>query len=288
MGKLKILVTGKHGQLGNALQELTENQSDISWKFTDRSELDITDSIKIQSVLKKFQPDWIINAAAYTDVDGAEGNQEIAYKVNAHGPFILADSAKEIGAKLVHISTDYVFDGTKKEPYTENDKPNPIQVYGKSKYEGEKKIRSTGVSGIIIRTSWLYGVHGNNFVKTILSLAEMKEEIYVVDDQFGSPTYVLDLAKTIIELISKKSLYQMDVLHYSNLGEISWYLFAKKIIEISKNKCIIKPISGSEYKQIAKRPNYTVLSHEKIANKIKDNLKDWVKSIHHFNNKYLS
>ena len=142
MGKLKILVTGKDGQLGYALQELSENQFEFTWKFTDRSELDITDSIKTQSVLKQFQPDWIINAAAYTDVDGAESNEEIAYKVNADGPYILAKSAKEIGAKLVHISTDYVFDGTKNlQPYTETDKPNPLQIYGKSKLEGKNKIK---------------------------------------------------------------------------------------------------------------------------------------------------
>ncbi len=285
MGKLKILVTGKQGQLGNALHELSENQTEISWKFTDRAELDITDSIKIQKFLKNVRPDWIINAAAYTDVDGAESNKEIAYKVNADGPYFLAKSALEIGAKLVHISTDYVFDGTKEKPYTELDETNPLQVYGKSKFEGEKKIRKTGVSGVIIRTSWLYGVHGNNFVKTILSLAEKKEEIYVVDDQFGSPTYVLDLASTIIELISKESFSKMDLLHYSNLGEISWYLFAKKIIEISKIKCEIKPILSLNYNQIAKRPNYTVLSKNKILKRKKVNLTNWEESINHFNNK---
>ena len=267
MGKLKILVTGKDGQLGYALQELSENQFEFTWKFTDRSELDITDSIKTQSVLKQFQPDWIINTAAYTDVDGAESNEEIAYKVNADGPYILAKSAKEIGAKLVHISTDYVFDGTKKEPYSENDKPNPLQVYGKSKLKGELLIQDTNISGFIIRTSWVYGNHGKNFVNTILKLAKTKNEIQVIDDQFGSPTYVKinDLAKTIIELISKELLTQMDIFHYSNLGEISWYLFAKKIVELSKKKCIIKPISSANYKQIAYRPNYTVLSHHKIA-----------------------
>ena len=144
-------------------------------------------SIKTQSVLKQFQPDWIINAAAYTDVDGAESNEEIAYKVNADGPYILAKSAKEIGAKLVHISTDYVFDGTKKEPYSENDKPNPLQVYGKSKLKGELLIQDTNISGFIIRTSWVYGNHGKNFVNTILKLAKTKNEIQVIDDQFGSP-----------------------------------------------------------------------------------------------------
>ena len=287
MGKLKILVTGKHGQLGYALQELSENQFEFTWKFTDRSELDITNSINTQSVLKKFQPDWIINTAAYTDVDGAENNQKIAYNVNADGPYILAESAKKIGAKLVHISTDYVFDGTKKKSYTENDKPNPLQVYGKSKLKGELLIQDTSITGFIIRTSWVYGNHGKNFVNTILKLAENKNEIEVVDDQFGSPTYVLDLAKTIIELISKESLTQMDIFHYSNLGEISWYLFAKKIVELSKKKCIIKPISSANYKQIAYRPNYTVLSHHKIARLIKDNLKEWEDSIHHFNKNYL-
>ncbi|GIR15748.1 MAG: hypothetical protein CM15mP28_2180 [Pseudomonadota bacterium] len=145
--------------------------------------------MKIQSVLKQFEPDWIINAAAYTDVDGAESNEEIAYKVNADGPYILAKSAKEIGAKLVHISTDYVFDGTKKEPYSENDKPNPLQVYGKSKLKGELLIQDTNISGFIIRTSWVYGNHGKNFVNTILKLAKTKNEIQVIDDQFGSPTY---------------------------------------------------------------------------------------------------
>jgi len=172
VGKLKILVTGKDGQLGYALQELSENQFEFTWKFTDRSELDITDSINTQSVLKQFQPDWIINTAAYTDVDGAESNEEIAYKVNADGPHILAKSAKEIGAKLVHISTDYVFDGTKKEPYSENDKPNPLQVYGKSKLKGELLIQDTYISGFIIRTSWVYGNHGKNFVNTILKLSK--------------------------------------------------------------------------------------------------------------------
>ena len=176
MGKLKILVTGKDGQLGYALQELSENQIEFTWKFTDRSELDITDSINTQSVLKQFQPDWIINTAAYTDVDGAESNEEIAYKVNAVGPHILAKSAKEIGAKLVHISTDYVFDGTKKEPYSENDKPNPLQVYGKSKLKGELLIKDTNISGFIIRTSWVYGNHGKNFINTILKLAKTKKK----------------------------------------------------------------------------------------------------------------
>ena len=209
MGKLKILVTGKDGQLGYALQELSENQFEFTWKFTDRSELDITNLIKTQSVLKQFQPDWIINTAAYTDVDGAEFNQKLAFSVNAEGPFNLAKAATLVDAKLLHISTDYVFDGTKNEPYTETDKPNPLQIYGKSKLEGENKIKEVDVPGIILRTSWLYGHHGENFVKKIMKLSEEKEEIQVVDDQIGSPTYTNDIVQAIFELMLVHSFQKM-------------------------------------------------------------------------------
>jgi len=283
VGKLKILVTGKQGQLGYALQELSENQFEFTWKFTDRSELDITNSINTQSVLKKFQPDWIINTAAYTDVDGAENNQKIAYNVNADGPYILAKSAKEIGAKLVHISTDYVFDGTKNEPYTETDKPNPLQVYGKSKLYGETLIQKTGVSGIIIRTSWLYGNHGNNFVKTILRLAEQKDEIQVVDDQIGSPTYVGDLAETIFKLFSESIENIHEILHFSNEGRISWFEFAQQIIKISLNVCKIIPIDSKDLIQIAPRPKYSILDNNKIIKQYEVTQKNWKDSL----NKYV-
>ena len=259
MGKLKILVTGKDGQLGYALQELSENQFEFTWKFTDRSELDITNSINTQTVLKEFQPDWIINAAAYTDVDGAESNEEIAYKVNADGPYILAKSAKDIGAKLVHISTDYVFDGTKNEPYTETDKPNPLQIYGKSKLEGENKIKEVDVPGIILRTSWLYGHHGENFVKKIMKLSEEKEEIQVVDDQIGSPTYTNDLVEAIFELMLDHSFQKMELIHFANQGGISWYEFATKIVFLYGKKCILKPISSDTVKQVARRPKFSKL-----------------------------
>ena len=264
MGKLKILVTGKQGQLGYALQELSKNQFEFSWKFTDRSELDITDSMKIQSVLKQFEPDWIINAAAYTDVDGAESNEEIAYKVNADGPYILAKSAKEIGAKLVHISTDYVFDGTKNEPYTENDKPNPLQVYGKSKLKGELFIQDTNITGFIIRTSWVYGNHGKNFVNTILKLAKEKNEIQVIDDQFGSPTYVKDLGNVVIELVSKRQFNEMELYHFSNNGVISWFDFAKCIKQLMNLDLKIQRINSCDYYKSNFRPTYSVLDLKKI------------------------
>ena len=259
MGKLKILVTGKDGQLGYALQELSENQFEFTWKFTDRSELDITDLIKTQSVLKQFQPDWIINTAAYTDVDGAEFNQKLAFSVNAEGPFNLAKAATLVDAKLLHISTDYVFDGTKNEPYTETDKPNPLQIYGKSKLEGENKIKEVDVPGIILRTSWLYGHHGENFVKKIMKLSEEKEEIQVVDDQIGSPTYTNDIVEAIFELMLVHSFQKMELIHFANQGSISWYEFATKIIFLYGKKCILKPISSDTVKQVARRPKFSKL-----------------------------
>ncbi len=278
MGELKILVTGKDGQLGYALQKLSENQFEFTWKFTDRSELDITNSIRIRSVLKQFQPDWIINTAAYTDVDGAESNEEIAYKVNAVGPHILAKSAKEIGAKLVHISTDYVFDGTKKEPYSENDTPNPLQVYGKTKLKGELLIKDTDITGFIIRTSWVYGNHGKNFVNTILKLAENKNEIQVVDDQFGSPTYVKDLAKVVIELLSKRQFSEMELYHFSNHGVISWFDFAKCIKQLMNLDLKIQRINSCDYYKSNYRPKYSVLDLKKI-NSIYKNIEHYKKSL---------
>jgi len=261
---MKILVTGCNGQLGHAMQEISTYLSEWTWKFTDLPELDITNPEQVNQTVKNFQPDWIINAAAYTDVDGAETNQELAFRVNAEGPHNLAKAVIEANAKLVHISTDYVFDGTKNEPYTETDQPNPLQVYGKSKLEGETLIQETGVPGIIIRTSWLYGSHGNNFVKTILRLADEKDEIQVVDDQIGSPTYVGDLAEAILELLSKHTFHHLELLHYSNEGGISWYEFAEKINLLCSLGCTIKLISSETLKQKAIRPSFTKLDVSQI------------------------
>ena len=280
---MKILVTGCNGQLGHAMQEISTYLSEWTWKFTDLPELDITNPEQVNQTVKNFQPDWIINAAAYTDVDGAETNQELAFRVNAEGPHNLAKAVIEANAKLVHISTDYVFDGTKNEPYTETDQPNPLQVYGKSKLEGETLIQETGVPGIIIRTSWLYGSYGNNFVKTILRLADEKDEIQVVDDQIGSPTYVSDLAEAILELLSKHTFHHLELLHYSNEGGISWYEFAEKIIKNKKmNK--IKPIITEELKSKIKRPKYTVLDFNKSHNKFNLKILNWKDS---FNKSFL-
>ena len=254
-----MLVTGCNRQLGNALKESSVNYSTITWNFADHSEMDITDCERVHNTIEIYQPDWIINTAAYTDVDGAEFNQKLAFSVNAEGPFNLAKAATLVDAKLLHISTDYVFDGTKNEPYTETDKQNPLQIYGKSKLEGENKIKEVDVPGIILRTSWLYGHHGENFVKKILKLSEEKEEIQVVDDQIGSPTYTNDIVEAIFELMLDHSFQKMELIHFANQGGISWYEFATKIVFLYGKKCILKPISSDALKQVARRPKFSKL-----------------------------
>ena len=179
--------------------------------------------------------------------------------MNAEGPFNLAKAATLVDAKLLHISTDYVFDGTKNEPYTETDKPNPLQIYGKSKLKGENKIKEVDVPGIILRTSWLYGHHGENFVKKIMKLSEEKEEIRVVDDQIGAPTYTNDIVEAIFELMLVHSFQKMELIHFANQGGISWYEFATKIIFLYGKKCILKPISSDSVKQVARRPKFSKL-----------------------------
>ena len=254
-----MLVTGCNGQLGNALKESSINYSTITWNFADHSEMDITDCERVHNTIEIYQPEWMINTAAYMDVDGAEFNQKLAFSVNAEGPFNLAKAATLVDAKLLHISTDYVFDGTKNEPYTETDKPNPLQIYGKSKLEGENKIKEVDVPGIILRTSWLYGHHGENFVKKILKLSEEKEEIQVVDDQIGSPTYTNDIVEAIFELMLDHSFQKMELIHFANKGDISWYEFATKIVFLYGKKCILKPISSDTVKQVARRPKFSKL-----------------------------
>ena len=269
MGKLKILVTGKDGQLGYALQELSENQFEFIWKFTDRSELDITNSINTQTVLKEFQPDWIINAAAYTDVDGAESNEEIAYKVNADGPYILAKSAKEIGAKLVHISTDYVFDGDKGQ-YSEEDATNPINEYGRTKLEGEQYLAKNSNDSLIIRTNVLYDYASNSnasFLNWIVHSLNDEKVINVVDDQINNPTWTMSLAIVIDRAIQTEL---NGFIHWGDADWISRYEFALKIAQsFNLKKDLIEPIKTAELKQTAIRPlkgGLSTIYAEKILN----------------------
>lgn len=228
----------------------------------DRKEIDITDQQQINSKIRDLSPDIIINSAAYTQVDKAEDEKDLAREVNGEAVGYLAEVAKEMSAVLIHYSTDYVFDGMNKEGYLEDDKPNPIGAYGSSKLLGEKKLLGSAEMFYLIRVSWLYGKKGKNFVRTMLDLAKEKDEISVVDDQFGKPTYTKDVALATKELIIKK--YPCGIYHFPNEGETSWYNFAQKIFKLAKSDIEVKPIKTEEYPIKAVRPKYSTLLNTKF------------------------
>ncbi len=259
---LKYLVTGANGQLGNEIvNKLNENKiNNIAPK---REEFDITKEDQVKQFILDKKPDVIIHCAAYTLVDAAEDNQEACYKVNVEGTKYLIEAAKKIDATFVYISTDYVFDGSGENPFTESDNTSPINYYGYTKELGEKTVRNEIYKHFIIRTSWVYGENGNNFVKTMLNLATSNDEIKVVDDQIGSPTYSSDLAEFIIKLIQTNNF---GTYHGINEGYVSWYEFAKKIFELAKSPVKVTPITSEEYKTKAKRPRNSRLSN--INNKV--------------------
>lgn len=260
---MKILLTGANGQLGRCFQDIFPK----GWELiaTDSKKLDITDRRAVDSFVKLHQPDIIVNAAAYTAVDKAESESNLADKVNAQGPYHLALASHEIKARFYHISTDYVFDGNKSAPYKETDQTNPLSVYGKTKLKGEQLSLKANPSTIIIRTAWLFSEHGNNFVKTILKLANARNEIHIVNDQIGCPTYAGDLAEIILLDIRQNKL-QYGIYHYSGNLSVSWYDFAKNIFDKSDvNKSIeIFPITTESYITLAKRPNNSTLDNSKI------------------------
>ncbi len=257
---MKILITGSNGMLANAIKEELKNEELIC---TDVAELDITNSEKVNEFIKKTKPEYIINCAAYTAVDKAEENEEIAYKINAIGPKNLAIAANENNAILMHISTDYVFGGDKpvEKDYKEDDEKNPQAVYGTTKLEGEKFIEENCSKYYIFRTAWLYG-EGRNFVRTMLELSKTKDEIKVVNDQHGSPTYAVDLANIIHQVIDKK--IEFGVYNSTNIGYTTWYEFTKKIFEIKNVKCKIIPVTSEEFKSQAKRPKNSKMSKDKL------------------------
>lgn len=258
-----ILVSGSDGQLGNELKKLAVSFPSFHFVFLSRSQFPIDDINKVTYVFKEQQPDYLINCAAYTAVDNAESDSENAFRINAEAPFILAAACKENNAKLIHISTDYVFDGTAAEPYKEDAVTNPLTVYGSSKLEGEKLVLQNDPSAIIIRTSWVYSSFGKNFVKTILRLLNEKEEINVVNDQFGSPTYAADLATVIMRIINSAK-WEEGVYHFCNNGVISWFDFANSIKELSGSNSKVNPVPSSAYPTAAKRPSYSALDTRKI------------------------
>lgn len=265
---MNVLVTGSHGQLGSEIKSLVESTDQKNtYIFTDIDELDISKSDAVDNFVATHKVECIVNCAAYTAVDKAETDAEQAYFINEHAVKNLVSAAKQHGIKIIHISTDFVFDGSKNTPYTEEDVPSPLSIYGKSKLAGERAIISQTVDAIIIRTSWLYSVYGNNFVKTIIRHAKEKGVLQVVYDQVGTPTYVKDLAVAIMHILTlPHTIVGQKLYHYSNEGVASWYDFAQAIVEISSIPCIINPILSSEYKTPAKRPHYSVLDKAKIKN----------------------
>ena len=265
---MKILVTGAYGQLGNELNCLTSEYPEWQFVFADIDTLDITNEESVKVFFEKKEPDFVINCAAYTAVDKAENDADTAEIVNAEASRILGKCSKNAGAKLIHVSTDYVFDGSSSKPYVEADNVNPQSIYGKTKLLGEQLCINENPETVIIRTSWLYSAFGNNFVKTMLRLGAERGKLNVVFDQVGTPTYAADLANAILAIIelceNEPKRFIPGVYHYSNEGVASWFDFAKAIFEISEVKCIVSPVRSVEFPTPAKRPEFSVLDKSKI------------------------
>jgi len=284
---MKIITFGSEGQLGH---ELVKQGNRLGFKILpfDLPEVDITDPLQVANIVLTSQARLVVNAAAYTNVDRAETEKTLAFAVNRDGPKNIAHACEKQNIPFIHISTDYVFNGVKKHPYTEADQVFPLGVYGHSKSEGEKKIRSYIKKHIIIRTSWLYSVYGHNFVKTMLKLGKENRSLKVVSDQFGSPTSAADLAETVLNIgrrIQKSIKIDWGTYHYCGLGITTWNLFAKKIFEIAKQYTplkieTVKPIKTDEYPTPAERPIYSVLDCSLIEQKFGIQLKPWEESLH--------
>lgn len=283
---MKVLVVGSGGQLG---WELMRKLHDKAWTPVgcDQPDFDITDKDQVYSVIHREKPDWVVNASAYTLVDQAESDRDTAYKVNRDGPAFLAKACSALGIPLIHLSTDYVFDGTKGTPYMETDPIAPLGVYGTSKAEGEMEVRKNCGQHVIVRTSWLYGVHGRNFVKTMAGLAAERDAIRVVHDQYGCPTFAGDLADALITVIEGFRAGRGDVwgtYHYCGKGVTTWYGFACEIIERLRDirplavKEIL-PIPGSDYPTPAKRPSYSALDGSLMEETFNITRRDWKDSL---------
>lgn len=273
---MTILITGAQGQLGKQLvKKLSPSHKIVGLR---RNELDITQKDEVERIIYRVKPDLIIHAAAYTAVDQCENEQKKAFEVNGLGAGYVAQAAARIEARMFYISSDYVFDGKNMKPYNEDDGPNPLSVYGMSKWLGEELVKQLN-NGTIIRTSWLYGHDGKNFVKTMLDLGKRNKEIKVVNDQIGSPTYVNDLVDTIIPLLNKKN----GIYHVSNTGSCSWYDFAKAIFqEAGFNQELIQPITTKEYGAAALRPSYSVLGQNSLAEENIKSPRHWREALNEF------
>ena len=287
-----ILVIGTNGQLGKSIKSLVKQQkTNHNYVFVPRNQLDLSSISNIQNYFDTHKFDLIINCAAYTAVEKAESYQEEADMINHIAVKKIAEIAKSNNIKLIHISTDFVFDGLKHRPYSESDACSPLNIYGKTKLEGENAILSImKFNATIIRTSWLYSEYGNNFVSTIIKLAQKNNNLNIVSDQMGTPTYAKDLGQAILNIIKNEKFNEpnrvTEIYHYSNEGECSWYDFAKEVINISGIKCTISSINSEDYPTAARRPRNTIMSKEKISKEFdlkiifwKDSLKYCMKSL---------
>lgn len=271
---MKILITGSNGMLGHDLENVLKDKHELI--LTTSKTLDITDKDKTMEIIKENNPDIVINSAAYTDVDGCETNQDLAYAVNGQGVKNLALACRQIDCPLVHVSTDYVFDGTARDPIPEDGEIGPISVYGKSKLMGEQAIQEILDKYFIVRTAWLYGINGKNFPKTMLELAENHPEITVVYDEVGTPTYTPDLAYGISKLI-ETDFY--GIYHLTNSGSCSWCEFARYIFEIAGRDVNVVPVTASEFSRPAPRPSYSVLMNKKWIENGFEPLRDYKEAI---------
>ncbi len=276
-----ILITGANGQLGNALRSVLSSETSLNVLLTDVAELDICNESAVSSFFQGNKIDYIINCAAYTAVDKAEEDVAFAYTLNRDAVANLARAAKVAGAKLIHVSTDYVFDGKNYKPYVETDAVCPVSAYGKTKLAGEEALSTILPDHMIIRTSWLYSEFGNNFVKTMLRLGKERETLNVVFDQIGTPTYAVDLAEAIVAIVNQAVAgnFYPGIYHYSNEGVCSWYDFACKIMQLTESSCRVFPIEGKDYPTPAARPHYSVFNKAKIKRIYNQEIPHWEESL---------
>ena len=261
-----LLVTGANGQLGNSIRLLAKNYSGYNFLFTDVDTLDITDPAAVRAMIKDNRVDYVLNCAAYTAVDKAEEDEALCRRINAFAVGVLGEAAHEAGAKMIHVSTDYVFNGTGYRPYVETDATRPVSAYGRTKLAGEEMLQEVCPDAVIIRTAWLYSEFGNNFVKTVLRLGKERDELGFVFDQIGTPTYAGDLAAAMLAVVTsdERNAFVPGIYHFSNEGVCSWYDFTVKILQIAGIDCHVLPIETKDYPTKAVRPPYSVLSKSKI------------------------
>lgn len=276
-----ILVTGANGQLGNSIRLKANQHPQYNFLFTDVDTLDITDAAAVKAMVKDNQVNYILNCAAYTAVDKAEDNEDLCRRLNCDAVHVLGEAAREANAKIIHVSTDYVFSGTNYRPYKETDDTRPVSAYGRTKLAGEEALVKVCPDAVIIRTAWLYSEFGNNFVKTVLRLGKERDQLGFVFDQAGTPTYAGDLAEAILTIVTadEKGTFVPGIYHYSNEGVCSWYDFTVKVLQIAGIECNVRPIETKDYPTRAVRPPYSVLNKGKIKETYGITIPHWEESL---------